>query len=200
MSGRIRFFRQHTMETCGASCALMLLDYYGKVQYPTKKQEMKLYTLYRSRVFKGITPAALADCLSKNDLQVELRHSSPAFLDNRDGYFEDALFRPFLEEYLLCLDRCKDRVQVHTGAETDTSLLQEALAAGCQVLAETFIPGDADGIHDHALHWVLIYGWDAERFQVCDPLSGKITLTAEELEGYMDTPLGRISIIVKGHP
>lgn len=54
MRKKLRFYKQHSMETCGPACMLMLLDLYGKIEYPTPKQEMKLYSLYRSKVFKGI--------------------------------------------------------------------------------------------------------------------------------------------------
>ena len=43
MKKKLRFFRQHSMETCGISCILMALDYYGKVKYPTVTQERRLY-------------------------------------------------------------------------------------------------------------------------------------------------------------
>ena len=33
-------------------------------------------------------------------------------------------------------------------------------------------------------------------FHVCDPLSSKIKLTADELEAYMDTPIGKIYLAV----
>lgn len=48
MRKKIRFYKQHTLESCGAACMLMLLDLYRKVEYPTPKQERKLYSLYRS--------------------------------------------------------------------------------------------------------------------------------------------------------
>ena len=66
MRKKIRFFRQHTMKTCGPSCMLMILDLYRKVAYPAAKQEAKLYNLYHSPAFLGTTGAAIADCLSKN--------------------------------------------------------------------------------------------------------------------------------------
>ena len=34
------------------------------------------------------------------------------------------------------------------------------------------------------------------QFQVCDPLSRKITLTEAELERYMDTPVGKAALAV----
>jgi len=60
------------------------------------------------------------------------------------------------------------------------------------------VPGNADGIHDHTLHWVVVYGYEGDEFLVCDPLSSKIRITAEALENYMDTPIGRICIVIGG--
>ena len=96
MRKKIRFFKQHTMETCGAACLLMLLDYYRKVEYPTPKQETKLYSLYRSRVFRGMNGASIANGLSKNGLVVSLIHSSPDLMENRDGYFDRELYPTYL--------------------------------------------------------------------------------------------------------
>ena len=58
MRKKIRFYKQHTLESCGAACMMMLLDFYRKVEYPTPKQERKLYSLYRSQAFLGMNGAA----------------------------------------------------------------------------------------------------------------------------------------------
>lgn len=196
MRKKIRFYRQHSLETCGPACMLMLLDLYGKIEYPTQKQEMKLYSLYRSKAFRGVNGAAIANCLSRNDLDAHLVHSSPQMMDNRDGYFSDELFAELLAEYRSEIARCSGRVSVAAGEEISCDTLRQELDAGRQIILETFIPGDADGIHDHVLHWIIVYGYEGEMFYVCDPLSSKIKLTAEELEAYMDTPIGKIYLAV----
>lgn len=196
MRKKIRFYKQHSMETCGPACILMLLDLYGKIEYPTQKQEMKLYSLYRSKVFKGVNGAAIANCLSRNGLNVHLVHSSARMMDNRDGYFPEELFAGLLAEYRSECEKCADRVSVTSGAEISCNTLRQELDAGRQIVLETMIPGDADGIHDHVLHWVVVYGYEGDIFHVCDPLSSKIRLTAQELEHYMDTPIGKLYIAV----
>ncbi|MBR2308968.1 MAG: hypothetical protein IKA47_00315, partial [Oscillospiraceae bacterium] len=46
-------------------------------------------------------------------------------------------------------------------------------------------------------HWPSFFlTFAGELFHICDPLSSKIKLTAEELERYMDTPIGKIYIAV----
>ena len=196
MRKKIRFYKQHSMETCGPACMLMLLDLYGKIEYPTPKQEMKLYSLYRSKAFRGVNGAAIANCLARNGLDVHLVHSSSQMMDNRNGYFSDALFAELLVEYQSEEAKCSDKISIASGVEINCDLLRRELDAGRQIILETFIPGDADGIHDHVLHWIIVYGYEGEMFKVCDPLSSKIKLTAEELDAYMDTPIGKIYLAV----
>ena len=196
MRKKLRFYKQHSMETCGPACMLMLLDLYGKIEYPTVKQEMKLYSLYRSKAFKGVNGAAIANCLSKNGLNVHLAHSSAEMMDNRDGYFADELYAALLEEYRAETAKCDGKIDISAGVGITCDTLRQELEAGKQIILETIIPGDADGIHDHVLHWVVVYGYEDDLFSVCDPLSSKIKLTSKELEQYMDTPIGKIYIAI----
>ena len=196
MRKKIRFFHQHTPETCGPSCALMLLDLYRKVKYPTPKQERKLYGIYRSRAFLGTSGAALARCLSRNALDVRLIHSSEQMMENKNGYFADSLYRALLEEYREALASCEGRISVQTGVAVTCDFLQKELNEHRQLLLQCIVPGDADGIHNETLHWVVIYGYDGDEFLVCDPLCSKIRLTSDEVEHYMDTPIGTICLSV----
>lgn len=186
------------METCGPACMLMLLDLYGKIEYPTPKQEMKLYSLYRSKAFRGVNGAAIANCLSRNGLNVHLVHSSLKMMDNRGRYFSDELYAALLAEYRAEAEQCGSKIRLSTGAEITCDTLRQEMDAGRLIILETIIPGDSDGIHDHVLHWVVVYGYEGDMFCVCDPLSSKIMLKAEELESYMDTPIGRIYIAIGG--
>lgn len=196
MRKKLRFYKQHSMETCGPACMLMLLDLYRKIEYPTVKQEMKLYSLYRSKSFKGVNGAAIANCLSKNGLNVHLAHSSAEMMDNRGGYFTDELYAALLAEYRAEAAKCDGKIDISTGVGITCDTLRQELDAGRQIILETIIPGDADGIHDHVLHWVVVHGYEEDLFHVCDPLSSKIKLTSKELEQYMDTPIGKIYIAV----
>lgn len=196
MRKKLRFYKQHSLETCGPACMLMLLDLYGKIEYPTPKQEMKLYSLYRSKVFKGVNGAAIANCLSRNGLNVHLVHSSAEMMDNRDRYFSDELYEALLTEYRAEVVKCAGKIDISEDMGITCDTLREELDAGRQIILETFVPGDADGIHDHVLHWVVVYSHEGDLFHVCDPLSSKIKLTAKELEHYMDTPIGKIYIAV----
>ncbi len=185
------------METCGISCILMVLYYYHRVAYPTEKQERKLYRLYGCRCFKGTLASAIADCLSRNRLDVGLFHSSPDFLDNRDGYFPEPLFGQMQEEYTRTVERIRDRVQVETGFPVTADWYRQQLDEKKLLIVQCIVPGDADGIHQETLHWVLVYGYEGEEFLLCNPLSHKIRLTEQELMGYADTPIGFITVTVK---
>lgn len=196
MRKKIRFYKQHTMETCGSACMLMILDLYRKVEYPTQKQEMKLYSLYRTKAFKGVNGAAIANCLSRNNLEISLIHSSPQMMDNRGGYFSEELYEALFDEYRAEAEKCVDRIQLTTGTVITCATLKQALDAGRQIILQCIVPGNADGIHDHVLHWIVVYGYEENVFLVCDPLSSKIRLTEEALDNYMDTPIGRICIVI----
>ena len=196
MRKKIRFYKQHTLESCGAACMLMLLDFYRKVEYPTPKQERKLYSLYRSQAFLGMNGAAIANCLSKNGLEVRLLLSSGQMMDNRDGYYSDELYDALLAEYRAEVQKCTDRIRLSTGVNITVDTLKRELDDGRQLIVQCIVPGDADGIHDHVLHWIVVYAYKGNLFFACDPLSSKIKLTEEALEGYMDTPIGRICVTV----
>lgn len=196
MAKKIRFFRQHSMVSCGASCMLMLLDYYDKVQYPTKKQEEKLYKIFHSRAYMGIPAAAAADCLSRNGLSVSLLHSGTEGLENRDQYFKPDLFDAFSREYAQRLELCKNRVDIQMGVNITCDTLRSILSQDKQILLQCIVPGDADGIHLEVLHWIVVYGWDGDDFLCCDPLSSKLRISSQAMESYMDTPIGKVCIAV----
>ena len=118
------------METCGISCMLMALDYFKRVQYPTPKQEEKLYSLYRCRAFKGTLGTAIALCLAKNRLNVELLHSSPSWLDNRGEYYPEKLYRDILDEYETALGSSSGLFRAEAGQMITLDLYRRQLGLG----------------------------------------------------------------------
>lgn len=208
MRKKLRTYRQHVMEdweigleTCGIACILMLLDLYQRIQYPTRKMERELYFLYRCRTLKkGVTGAAAAECLShpRNGLQVRLIHSSEEYLENFGGYYTAEQFADLQQEYRSTLLRCRDRITVETGVEPTCEDLMQLLAEGKKIMVQCLIPGDADGVHDHVLHWIVLYGVEEDCFLACDPLptGGKIRLTKAALDHYRETPIGKLCIVV----
>ena len=210
MRKKIRRYTQSNHTRCGPACMLMLLDLYGKLRippFPRIAEETQLYNQYRSHVkypdrdeeFPGVNGAAIACHLSSRQLKVRLVHSSGNMMDNRDGYFPEQLFEGLLAEYREKAEECKDRIELITGAEITCDTLKAELDAGRQIILETIVPGDADGMHDHVLHWIVVYGYEGELFKVCDPgYRQKTTLTVGEMTGYMDTPIGKIYLAVSG--
>lgn len=196
MKRKMRFFRQHSEETCGISCILMILDAFGRVQYPTVKQERKLYMLYRCKAFKGTLAASIAECLSKNGLHVSVFHSAPQYLDNQNGYYPEQLYREMLEEYSGTIEKIKENVTVESDCSITLDWYREELENGKLLIVQCIVPGDADGMHDETLHWILLYGYQDGFFLACDPLSCKIRLSESELDGFTKTPVGSICIAV----
>lgn len=196
MKKKVRFFRQHSLETCGISCILTALDYYGKVKYPTAKQERRLYALYGCKAFKGTLASAIAQCLLRNQLDVSLYHSSPRYMENRNGYYPEPLYEALLAEYTQTLREIEGQAHVETGCALTPAWYRAQLGEGKLLFVQCVVPGDADGMHDETLHWVLMYRCDEGGFWVCNPLDRKIQLTEEELIHYTDTPIGQVCVAV----
>lgn len=145
---------------------------------------------------KGTLASAIADCLSANGLNVAVYHSSRRFLDNQNGYFPEPLYQAMLAEYTKTIERIRDRVFVETGCRIAPDWYRERLDEGKLLIVQCLVPGDADGMHDETLHWILLYGYEEDEFLACDPLSCKIRLTGPEAEGYTHTPAGSVCVAV----
>ena len=190
---KVRFYKQHSMETCGIACLLMMLDAFG-IDYPTVSKEWHYYAKYRSRVMPGTSLGAIACALTHAGLAVTLAHASPNLMDNRDGYNPPELHAQLLEEHQTFIDRSGDGLTLRCGEPVTPDFLRSELARNRLALIEVYIPGDADGLHDHVLHGILLYGSDGTDFLACDPLSGRKRLTEAELTALMDTPYGAAAL------
>ena len=222
MKEKIRYYPQHpldpnnpTMETCGAACVLMLMDYYDMIRYPTQKIEVKIYSHYRVNGYKGITGAAIARYLSmpkehqdmarfltgqKKKLNVHLVQSYHDKMDNRDGYFPEDIYETVMASHEMHLEKCKERIRFSNGMDFDTAFLKQELETGKKIILECFIPENPDE-PPSLLHWVILERYDEQSglFRVRDP-NRKVKLlhlTEAEVEAYMDTPIGRICIVVE---
>ena len=218
MRKKIRFYPQSDHTKCGPACMVMLLDFYQRIdrsapglQKRLQGLEKQLYDVHHSRTYRivtadgkeqtgGVTAAAMARCLGseKYRLYPTVLHSSPQLLENRDEYLEPELFERFRAEYIAKLQDCSHRVTVRTGEVLNCDALRAQLDAGRKVAVEIVVDGDADGVHDKVLHWVLVGGYEGDIFWVYDPNpnSRKRPVCAQEMEQYMDTPLGKIWVAV----
>jgi len=192
---KVRFWKQHSMETCGIACLLMVLDAMG-IDYPTVAKERQMYQRYGSKAAPGTEGGAIACALARYGLPVTLAHSGLELLDNRSGYYPPELHAALMAEHQVWLERAQGAVHVIAGAVIDAAYLRAELAQERLVIAQVCIPGDADGLHDHVLHAVLVHGLEGDDFLLCDPLNGKRRVSAEELTALMDTPVGRMAISV----
>lgn len=186
---KVRFYKQHSMETCGIACLMMILDAFG-IDYPTVAKEWRYYARYRSRIMPGTSLGAIACALTRAGLTATLFHASPELMDNRNAYNPPELHEQLLQEHRTFIEWAGDGVTVQSGSPVTADTLQHELNRERLVIAEVYIPGDADGLHDHVLHGILLYGMEDGVFLGCDPLAGRIRLTAQELEKLMDTPYG----------
>lgn len=192
---KIRFYRQHTPETCAISCMLMVLDFFEK-DFPTIGKERQLYRIFGSKVTAGTLGSAIAYALSRRGMDVTLAHSSERMMENGGGYYPDELYEAIQREYMSYIRRSEEAFAVKTGVKIDCNSLRRELEKDRLVILQCFVEDDADGMHDHVLHGILIYDFDGDSFRACDPMRGKVTLSETELEAGMETPLGRMYISV----
>ena len=202
------FLSQETMETCGISCMLMALTAFGKIRKPQpvmgdeKSTEAIFYEMYGCRATKGTLGSAIAYALSCRRLDVQLWHESENLLDNKEGYYPDDLHAALLSERRGYIER--GGFSVHAGVKIDAPAMQKALAQDRLLIVQCFIEGDADGRHDHVLHWILVFDDRNGEFLAYDPLymppsrkmPNYIRIGHEEMENWMKTPLGASVISV----
>lgn len=192
-------YRQTTSETCGIACLMMALRHFGIEKYIGKGDliltQQKYYQLYGADACKGTLGADIARVLIEKGLDAELIHTSEVLLENRDGYFSGKDHAAILAEHKAVIEEYALTVRIE---KVDCTLLREELAKGRLVILQCFVEGDADGVHDHVMHWVVVYGTDGNKFRVADPSlnGGKFLFSEDEMEEYMKTPFGGCCISV----
>lgn len=206
------YHRQHTMETCGIACLLMALDAFG-VEYASVNRQMKYYDDYGAKSTPGTLGSAIAYVLCSKGfskgLCIKIVHASEKLLENRGDYFEEEKYSRILDEHKLWLKAAETVKTVKklpeesfscvSGHYFDCDELKAELEKGALVITQVFIPGD-DPEHDKLMHWILLFGEQGGVFNAIDPMpkpvGGRIKLSAEELEEYMNTPFERTYISV----
>ncbi|MDO5337284.1 MAG: hypothetical protein Q4E89_07485 [Eubacteriales bacterium] len=206
----VRIFRQNqSMETCVCCCILMVLDYYYKLpgveKYPTRKMETTLYqylgyrilqsadTSLEKRFTRGTPLSAAAYYLSERGLTVCMYHSEKEYLNNNlraEPYYPVEVFPEILEKYKYWINKADEKVIQKTCTEVQGNMLADILERGEIVIAACTVDSD----EGETLHGILIdsYYQEAGRniFHVCNPATGKHTITEEELRIRMNTPVG----------
>ena len=217
----IKSYKQHSLETCGAACALIALHAFGK-GYATVRREQELYAAFRARArigdyrAAGMYGSAVATILARSGLDVRLVHASPDMLENLDvnhpaapdrpligqPYYLPEIHKAMLDEHKSWIDREDRRFDVTVGADVTCESLRDELTADRLLIVQTIIPGDCDGMHNRVLHWIVVYGYEAGLFHAFDPLpnGGRFTLSGDELAALTDTPIGASYIAVGAKP
>ena len=199
---KIKNFSQHTPETCGISCILMVLNYYkvreGNGRYhPTVSKEMYFYQRYGAESTPGTLGASIARAFAERGLSVRLVHSSPDMLENTGGYFAEHIHRAMLREHKANIVRANGRFSVETGVRVDCARIRKELDEGGMVVVQCMVGGDEkSGMMDKVPHWILIHDYEKGKFIGRDPLEGIFRKSEQELEAMLDTPLGRSFISV----
>ncbi len=203
---------QRTLETCGICCLLMVLDAFG-LETASKGMQAKYYKDYGAKSTPGTLGSRIAYVLFSKGLSIGLHvkivHASENLLENHGNYFEEEKYRRILAEHKTWLEAAENIKAIKKlpdesfeslrGHSFDCDELKSELEKGRLIITQVFIPGEG-GENDMVMHWILLYGEHDGVFDVIDPMpkpiGGKIKLSAEELEGYMNTPFERTYISV----
>ena len=170
--------------------------------YDEESAEQIFYRMYGCRATKGTLGSAIAYALSCRKLDAELWHESENLLENREGYFPPTLFQAMLSEHREYIRR--GGFAVRSGMRIDADAMIAALTEERLLIVQCLIDGDADGMHDRVLHWILVFDFRDGEFLAYDPLyvptsakaSNYIRIGNEEMEALIKTPLGASVISV----
>lgn len=201
---KIRFYKQSEGYTCGPACVLMILDHYRKVPRSTARKENDIYKDYKSEAFMGMPGVSVAQCLADWGFQITLHHAQKEFMLNdrfrecSEPYFEPVLFENMRAEYIQRLEESDGLFEVRTDSPISSGWLRDLIAKEHQAILETIVPGNADGIHTHTLHWIVVYGYEDGKFHCINPSCGKLWVPEEEIDGFLDTPIGKICVEIHG--
>jgi len=208
------FLHQQTGETCGIACILMALTAFGKIRKPTpslhdeKSAEEIFYDMYGfwldENTRLGTLGSAIAYALACRRLDAELWHESEQLIENRGGYFPEALHAKMLRSHQDWITKANGAFCVRTGVRLDAQAVRGELAKDRLLILQCLVDGNADGMHDKVLHWILVFDEVNGHFRAYNPSYDRpsqtapnyIELTAQELEAYMDTPVGASMISV----
>ena len=177
-------------DTCAICCMLMVLEYYNIIPKANYLYEKKYYRSYRSKYLPGVPLSAILWHLSKNGLEVELIHSHKNYFFNND-YLPSDIFSLSLNEYKEYVEISKKQgAKISYCTQFDSEMLQKLLKEDKLIIVA--------GMVNDVLHTVLISDYIDNSFVVYDPLYKEKQLrTCEEMEKFINTPIGKWCITVK---
>ena len=210
------FLPQQTNETCGISCILMALMAFGKIKKPRenlmdeKSTESIFYEMYGfetpAGTRLGTLGGAIAYALSCRRLHAQIWHASEALMENKGGYFPEALHEKMLRDHRGWMEKAGGSVPLMILPDLAENMqrLADALDGEHLLIVQCLVKGDADGMHDHVLHWILVFDYRDGEFLAYDPQYQRpsknapnyITISKEDMMAYMNTPVGAAVICV----
>ena len=171
----IKLYRQHG-PTCAIASSMMLMNYYGVMDNCNRLIERELYRKYKSKLIDGAHFSGIAHYLQKNGIDVKLLHSESVYFSNNKEYIPDM---EFIEN---------SNVETFCNVNINPDSIHKALENGKVIMLA--------GNTGKELHSILVCGYNNNQFFICDPLmKEKKLITCEELEKYMDTPIGKWCIV-----
>ena len=165
----------------------------------------------------GTMGSAIAYALFQRGLHVTLAHASPNMIENHGNYFDVRHFHAFRMAHLRYIVKAEQLMvqyaqaalengslhlqprgsfTVERGVSVACDRLRAELERGRLVIVQIMVDGDADGLHNQVMHWILLYGVTEDGFLKLDPLSGSGIYSADELSARMHTPFGGTFITV----
>ena len=176
---------QQNGPTCAIACMMMILRYNGLLDNYSKKEETRLYEMYKSKAMGGTPFSALAFHLGKLGLKTELYHSEKNYFSNEKKSISEYSFNYALDEYKEYISKAKEfGLKVYNKINIDTNLLKEKLDDGKLLIVA--------GKKETFLHAILICEYDDKGFFLYDPLqSKKLHKSYKDIEIFMKTEIGK---------
>jgi hypothetical protein len=177
--------------TCGTCCVLPILEKIGKT--PTIQLEREIW----DRVGKPYNfPGGMAKILIENNFKpVYYQYPAEPFTLNHEDILSQ---NPFLYK------KIQEYINLH----------QEAVSMGMDVVIQDWGYEDIHiqlehgnvcilGIHipsSDVLHWIIVRGYRGNRLEVIDPLKQIRSIYEYEMEGLINTSMGKRLLVIKKFP
>ena len=177
--------------TCAICCMLMIYEYFNIINKPNKLYEREYYRKYKSKYINGVHYSLVTYQFAKKGLKVKLIHSEKNMFKN-NNYFDNKLFNNLMEEYNSYINAAlEEGTELENGTIINVNLLKEYLNNDNLII----LAGQVNNI----LHSILLIEYENNKFIVCDPLFKEIQYrTSNEIELFMNTPIGKWCIIISG--
>lgn len=187
-------------ESDGIACVLMALKHFGIINTLDRGMEFELFHSHRAGSFDIVLPSALASIIGEyKNLKVTLSLGNDTIRNDKYYFPTDEFIGMFNEEENEYL-RSRGAFDLVRNDKISSDSIIKSLDEGCVVLASTYMDTEDEcslSIPEYELRWVVVYGYDKECFYFCDPDEGKSCMNYHDFEKILNTPLGKVCIIVR---